>query len=90
MQEFIVDLSAVTSLEEFAEAFNAGFLHHFGGAWQARSWDAFVDYLSWPEGPYRLVLQGWRRCKGLSAYDRRMIREILCSNPHVEAVFDSP
>lgn len=89
VREFVVELGAASTFEEFVAAFNAGFCRHVGGHWHGRSWNAFHDYLSWPEeGRYRLVLRGWKKCRGLRGADRRMVREILADNPHVEVVFD--
>jgi hypothetical protein len=88
MREFVVDMTNVSTYEEFVAAFNEGFCQHCDGHWHGRSWDAFHDYLSWPdEQQFRLVFQGWEWCSGLRSEDRKMVREILGINPHVEAVF---
>jgi hypothetical protein len=88
MREFIVDMTDASTFEEFVVAFNEGFCAHCGGHWHGRSWDAFHDYLSWPrEERFRLVLKGWQGCRGLRGEDRKMVREILADNPHVEVVF---
>jgi hypothetical protein len=90
-QQFVVDLTNASTFEEFVAAFNHGFCQHCGGHWEGRSWDAFHDYLSWPEEPrYRLVFIGWEACRGLQDDDRRMIREILADNPQVEWEFAGP
>src|SRR5687768_1336268 len=87
--EYVVDLSGVSSFEEFVAAFNDGFCRHCGGGWNGRSWDAFHDYLSWPsEERFRLTLRGWKQCRGLNAQERKMVSDIIADNEHVEAVFD--
>ncbi|WP_148415449.1 barstar family protein [Noviherbaspirillum massiliense] len=88
MREFIVSLEGVNSFDEFVAAFNSGFCNAVGGHWNGRSWDAFNDYLSWPEeNEYRLSFEGWHKCPSLSAEDRRMITEIVRGNPHVAAKY---
>jgi len=83
MREFTVQLSGVTTFEGFVSAFNEGFCKHFGGFWHGRSWDAFHDYLSWPEeNSFILSFVGWESCTGLSAEDRKTLNEIFESNPH--------
>jgi hypothetical protein len=87
MREFVVDMTNVSTYEEFVAAFNEGFCQHCDGHWHGRSWDAFHDYLSWPdEEQFRLVFKGWEQCSGLRSEDRKMVLEILAINPHVEAV----
>jgi hypothetical protein len=87
-REFIEDLTSASTFEEFVAAFNDGFCRHCAGHWHGRSWNAFHDYLSWPEDKrFRLVLKGWDRCGGLSGEDRKLVREILADDDHVEAVF---
>jgi hypothetical protein len=88
MREFVVDLTNASTYDDFVAAFNEGFCRYCQGHWHGRSWDAFHDYLSWPEeGRFRLVFKGWERSSGLGGEDRKMIREILADNPHVEVVF---
>lgn len=87
MREFVVDLTNAVTFDGFVAAFNEGFCRHCGGHWHGRSWDAFDDFLSWPEErPFRLIFRGWGACRGLRAEDRRRVREILADNPHVESV----
>lgn len=87
MREFVVDLANATTFEEFVAAFNEGFCRHCGGHWHGKSWDAFHDYLSWPQDErYRLVFKGWKGGRGLRVDDRRLVEEILTHNPHVEVV----
>jgi hypothetical protein len=89
MREFVVDMTNAATFEEFVAAFNEGFCQHCNGRWHGRSWDAFNDYLSWPdEERFRLVFKGWDRCSGLRGEDRKMVLETLAINPHVEAVFE--
>jgi hypothetical protein len=88
MREFIIDLSCAMTFEDFVSAFNEGFCRHVGGGWEGRSWDAFHDFLSWPEEQcYCLTFRGWERCAALRQNDRDMMREILNDNPHVHVVF---
>lgn len=88
MREFIIDLSSAESFEDFVAAFNEGLCKHVGGGWEGRNWNAFHDYLSWPEEQsYRLTFRGWEGCTALDPEDRDMIREILSDNPHVQAAF---
>ena len=88
MREFVVDLTDVTTFDQFVEAFNEGLCRHCDGRWHGRSWDAFHDYLSWPEEDrYRLVVQNWAACSGLNEEDRTcMILDIFSANPHVNVV----
>lgn len=87
MVDYVVDLSGVTTLDEFVAAFNEGFCRHCGGHWHG-NWNAFHDYLSWPAPErYRLVFRGWKQCRGLRGEDRRVVRTILNDNNHVEVVF---
>jgi hypothetical protein len=91
MREFVVDLTNVTTFKGFVAAFNEGFCRLCGGHWHGRSWDAFHDYLSWPEDKrYRLVFKGWEGCRGLEGEDRRLVRRILVNNAHVEVVLAEP
>ncbi len=88
MREFVVDLTNVATYADFVAAFNVGFCESCKGHWHGQSWDAFHDYLSWPEEErFRLVFKGWEGCCGLQAEDRRMVCKILADNPHVEVVF---
>jgi len=87
MREFVVDMTNASSFEEFVSAFNAGFCQLCNGHWHGRSWNAFHDYLSWPEEErFRLVFKGWQRCIGLQGEDREMILEILKDNPQIVVV----
>lgn len=87
MREFVVDLTKVSTFDEFVVAFNDGFCRYCDGQWHGRSWDAFHDYLSWPgEREYRLVFDGWAHCQGLRSDDKTLILQILADNAHVEAV----
>lgn len=91
MREFVVELGDAHTYDAFVAAFNAGFVRPAGGEWSGRSWDAFHDYLSWPdEERFRLVLRGWDGCGGLNAADRRMVQEIMADNPHVQVVYAEP
>lgn len=85
MREFVIDLTAARDKTGFAAAFNAGFCHPVGGHWSGDNWDAFDDYLSWPEEPtFRLVLLEWRNGACLTRHDRRILEEILADHPHIE------
>jgi hypothetical protein len=87
MREFVVDLRNVSTFEGFVAAFNEGFCRHCGGHWHGRSWNAFHDYLSWPEQPqFRLVFRGWGGCCGLRGEDRRLLSEIFADNPQIQVV----
>lgn len=91
MREFVVELGDAHTYDAFVAAFNHGLCRHAGGEWGGRSWDAFHDYLSWPDDEeFRLVFRGWAGCGGLTAADRRMVREILAGNPHVQVVYAEP
>jgi hypothetical protein len=85
MREFVVDLTDVTTVDGFVTAFNTGFCQHVGGKVHRLNWDAFNDYLSWPEEErYRLTFRSWKRIKGVQ---RSIANEIFRDNPHVEVVF---
>lgn len=85
MREFLVDLTGVTTLEGFLAAFNAGFCQQVGGELHTLNWNAFNDFLSWPEEEnYRLVFKSWGRIRGVH---RRMAQECFRDNPQVEVVF---
>jgi hypothetical protein len=85
VREFVVDLTGVTTAEGFLAAFNAGFCRHVGGELHTLNWNAFNDYLSWPEEErYWLLFRGWKRCRGVH---RRVARETFREHPHVEVVF---
>ncbi len=88
--EFVVDLTGVSSWKGFVAAFNEGFCRHVGGKWGGDNWNAFDDYLSWPEEKqYRLVFRGWRRCRGLGTENRRNVRSCCSANRRqVEVVYD--
>lgn len=91
LREFVVDLTAASSFDDFTSAFNRGFCERVGGTMTARGsvWSAFHDFLFWPtEDPYRLVLRGWSECAGLSGEDRNTVLEILRDNPHVRCIFE--
>ncbi len=86
--QFIIDLSAAESFQDFITAFNEGFCRHVSGEWHGRSWDAFHDYLSWPgEGSYQLVFRAWEKSKSLGPDEREMIQQICRDNPHVQVIF---
>jgi hypothetical protein len=86
MRAFVVDLR--DGYEAFVEAFNAGFVRLVGGEWSGRSWDAFNDYLSWPEDEsFHLVFRGSSIERCLSEQELKVFREILKDNPHVHASF---
>ena len=88
MKEFIIDLSDAQSFEDFVEAFNAGFCEHVSGHWHGRSWDAFNDYLSWPqEKEFQLTFTGWNTFRGLAETERNIIGEIFSENDHVKVVY---
>jgi len=91
MREFVVELGDARTYDAFVAAFNDGFCRHVGGEWGGRSWDAFHDYLSWPEDErFRLVFRGWAECGGLDAANRRVVRDIVVDNPHVQVVYAEP
>jgi hypothetical protein len=84
VREFVVNLTGVTTVEGFLAAFNEGFCRHAGGYLQTLNWNAFHDYLSWPdEERYRLVFRGWGRIRGVS---RRVAQEVFQDNPQVEVI----
>ena len=88
MRQLIVDLSAAETFEDFVAAFNEGFCRHVSGEWHGRSWDAFHDYLSWPEEEsYQLTFRAWDKSKGLGPAEREMIQKICHDNPHVQVTF---
>jgi hypothetical protein len=88
MREFTIDLADCHTFEEFVTAFNRDFCGQVGGKWHGKSWNAFNDYLSWPEEDhYRFILKGWDQCSGLSLDDRQMLKEIFKDNSNVELVF---
>jgi hypothetical protein len=87
MREFVVELTGVSSFKRFITAFNKGFCRHVHGRWNG-NWNAFDDYLSWPEEKqYRLVFRGWRRCRGIGTYNRKMVRQICREYPNIEVVY---
>jgi hypothetical protein len=97
MREFVVDLTGVSSFQDFVAAFNEGFCRHVEGEWKGANWNAFNGFLSWPDDErFRLVFRGWERAvrkigRGRQAGSpsvARLLRTILRDNPHVEAVFD--
>jgi hypothetical protein len=88
MREFVVDLTDAESYGDFVSAFNEGFCHHVTGDWRGTSWDAFHDYLSWPnEESYRLIFRAWGKSKALRPDERAMIEQICHDNPHVQVTF---
>lgn len=88
MREFIVDLTSANSFEDFVAAFNAGFCLHVQGEWRGNNWDAFNDYLHWPdEEKYRLTFRGWEHSSAIDAWNRYLILDILKHNPHVQTAF---
>jgi hypothetical protein len=87
MREFVIDLTAASDLAGFAAAFNAGFCHSVGGHWSGNNWDAFSDYLSWPEEPaFRLVFPGWRDGACLASHDRWILEQILSDHRNIEVI----
>ncbi len=98
VQEYLVDLSAVSAWEDFIAAFNSGFISKIGGEWNGNL-DAFNDYLWWPdEHPYRLVIRGWKTCTQAvnrhKTWDGRpvldVVSEIFRVNPQAEVVLAEP
>jgi hypothetical protein len=88
VDEYVIDLSAAGSWEEFVEAFNVGFCRRVGGEWPGTNWDAFHDFLAWPkEEEYRLVFKGWEACRALTPENRSMILEILAGYPGTGTAF---
>jgi len=58
--EYRVDLRNVRDMNALVGAFNDGLIRAVGGHWHGNNWDAFNDYLSWPEDEsYILLLDGW-------------------------------
>ena len=47
--EYRVDLRNVSDMNALVGAFNDGLIQAAGGHWNGNNWDAFNDYLSWPE-----------------------------------------
>lgn len=85
MREFVIDLTLTNDRAGFAAAFNAGFCHPVGGHWSGDNWDAFNDYLSWPEEPtFRLVFVGWRNGACLQSHDRWILENILSDHANIE------
>jgi hypothetical protein len=75
-------------IEDFIEAFNSTLFRPAGGNWNGNL-DAFNDYLSWVETPYRLELLGTSRCEQILSkvnHERHgtalwpMLRSILLQN----------
>jgi hypothetical protein len=67
-REIILDMSTITSFEDFIEICNLGFIDSVGGKWNG-SLDAFNDYLSWPEpNPYSLIIIGESNCRKVLGY----------------------
>jgi hypothetical protein len=88
MQSFTVDLRSAQNAVAVVASFNAGLIGPSGGEWKGNSWDAFHDYLSWPEAErYELKILGWTQCPGLSMQDREMMQTIFTDNPHVQVSF---
>jgi hypothetical protein len=88
MQTYVVDLNSAENFTGIISAFNAGLIVPSGGEWNGNSWDAFHDYLSWPqEENYQLVLVGWASCKALSDEARTMLQSIFKDNIHVAVRF---
>lgn len=87
MREFTIQLSNITTLQGFIDAFNRDFCKHVGGHWNG-NWNAFHDYLSWPdESSFGLRLAGWDTCAGLSIMDKEILLEILADNVHVSVAY---
>ena len=82
--KYRVGLRNVRDMSAFAGAFNDGLIRAAGGHWHGNKWEAFNDYLSWPqEASYVLLLGGWSQCTALSERDKAIFEEILADNPHV-------
>jgi hypothetical protein len=87
MREFTIDLLGARSREDFISAVNAGLCEKVGGHWHGKSWDAFHDYLSWPEEEsFRLIVRGWLAFSGLTPEERKIVSDIFRDNSHVETV----
>ncbi len=97
MRSFDVDLTHAESFQDFVDAFNDGFclpvMHSFGDSrethlWEGRNWNAFHDYLSWPqEQDYVITFKGWNASSALTVEEREMVLSILRDSPHVRANF---
>lgn len=84
ISEYRIDLRNVQDMDAFVAAFNEGLIHAAGGHWDGNSWDAFNDYLSWlAQESYRLLLDGWSRCRALGEEDNATFEHIVAANPHV-------
>lgn len=82
-----IDLTEAKSFRDFVNACNRTFIEKVGGNWSGGSWDAFHDYLSWPEhDTYSLTILGWESTVCLSAEDRNVLLDIFANNPHVRVV----
>ena len=81
---FTVDLSSAKNFDDVITSFNVGLIGPSGGEWNG-NWDAFHDYLSWPEADtYKLEVLGWLSCTALSTEQREMMQTIFSENSHVE------
>jgi len=92
--EYCINVSNVTTYEEFVAAFNTGMIDSLGGHWHG-DLNAFNDYLSWPSEPYRITFQGWALCKERLASARicnmpiiQTIQDIFTENPEVAIRFE--
>ena len=86
MRELTIDLRNAHDFAGFVLAVNEGLCRRVGGEWHG-GWDAFHDYLSWPDEPrYRLIFVGWESSSALSPADRAILEEIFADNAHVEVV----
>ncbi len=86
MREYVVDLEGVTTVDGFLAAFNEGFCRHFGGHLNTLNWDAFNDYLFWPDEPqYRLIFRGWQEIDGVPS---SIAQRVFGDNPQAEVVME--
>ena len=86
---FVVDLGGAEGFGDFVAAFNQGFCEPVGGHWSGNSWDAFHDYLSWPEEEqFVLVFRQWQSGRALAASQKAMVEQILKDNPHVQVAYE--
>jgi len=88
MQKFTVDLRNAKSFTDVVASFNVGLIGPSGGTWNGNSWDAFHDYLSWPEAEtYALTILAWAECSGLTETERGLMQTIFNDNTHVKIDF---
>lgn len=87
MREFTINLSNVDTLQGCIDAFNRDFCAHIGGHWNG-NWNAFHDYLSWPdESSFGLRLSGWNDfARSLPAH-KQILLAIFADNVHVTVAY---